>query len=69
MDSHDVLEDAAALHFPPGIDLRLQELMDRNTDGRLTSDEKKELAALAEVGEMMSLLRAKALLVLGRKPA
>src|SRR5437588_3162901 len=51
MNPHDVLEEAAALRFPIATDKRLQDLMDRNNDGRLTIEEKKELEALAELSE------------------
>jgi hypothetical protein len=42
--------------------------MDRNTDGTLRPDEKEELEALVELSETISLVRAEALHVLGRKP-
>lgn len=47
----------------------MQTLMDRNNDGVLTSAERKELAALVEWSENVSLLRAQALHLLGRQPA
>jgi hypothetical protein len=56
------------LRFPPETDLRLQSLMDRNTEGALRPDEKEELAALAALSEELSLIRAKALEILGRCP-
>ena len=43
-------------------------LMDRNSDGLLTHIERDELAALVDWGHRISLLRSRALLVLGRKP-
>jgi len=67
MDPRDALEAAAALRFPTETDARLQELMDRNTEGRLTPDESKELASLAAMSETLSLVRGKALLVLGHQ--
>ena len=42
--------------------------MDRNNDGRLSPAEREELEALAELSEKLSLLRAKVLVCLGRKP-
>ena len=42
--------------------------MDRNNDGLLTDLERTELAALAELSERLSLVRAEALHLLGRKP-
>ena len=56
------------LRLPPKTDRRLQELMDRNTEGRLTATERAELEALVEVSETLSLARAEALHLLGRKP-
>lgn len=61
-------EAAAALRLTPKADQRLQELMNRNTNGRLTESEREELDVLAEMSENISLVRAEALLFLGRKP-
>ena len=47
----------------------LQKLMDRNTNGLLTPEEREELESLADWSERISLMRAEALLVLRRKPA
>ncbi len=63
-----VLEDVAKLNFPPEMEARITSLMDRNTDGLLTLTERDELAALVSWGHRISLLRAWALLILGRKP-
>lgn len=65
----DLLEAVAALRLPPKTDARLGWLMDRHTNGHLTSAEREELEALVELSETMSLLRARALRVLGRRPA
>ena len=65
----ELVEAIADLRLPPKADRRLQELMDRNTQGLLTETERADLEALAEMSENSSLLRAKALLLLGRKPA
>jgi hypothetical protein len=43
--------------------------MDRNTNGALTPEQKEELEYLVEFSETLSLVRAQALRVLGRKPA
>jgi hypothetical protein len=64
----EMVEAVAALHLPPRTDRRLQALMDRNTDGALTLEEKEELAALVELSETMALVRAQALHLLGRNP-
>ena len=68
-DPLEFAEAVAALRLPPKTDRRLQNLMDRNTNGQLTEAEREELEALAEMSENISLLRAKALQFLGRKPA
>ena len=47
----------------------MQILMDLNTNGRLTSDQKEELENLVELSETIALLRAQALNLLGRTPA
>ena len=65
----EFVETLAGFRFPPKADARLQALMDRNTDGRLTSDEREELEGLVELSENLSLVRAQALLILGRRPA
>ena len=65
----EMVEAVAALRLPPRVDRRLQFLMDRNTDGELSSEQKEELEALVELSETISLLRAQALHLLGRKPA
>ena len=63
-----VLEEVADLSFPPETEARMTWLMDRNTDGALTATERDELTALVNWGHRISLLRARALLVLGRRP-
>jgi hypothetical protein len=65
----ELIESIAALRLPPKADRRLQELMDRNTNGLLTEAERTDLESLVELSESLSLLRAKALHLLGRKPA
>lgn len=65
----DLVENVAALRFPATADRRLQTLMDRNTNGTLTTEEREELEALVELSETMSLVRAQALQALGRTPA
>lgn len=62
------IESVGQLRLPPLTDQHLQSLMDRNTEGQLTPGETAELAALAELSERLSLVRAEALMLLGRKP-
>ncbi|VTU01122.1 unnamed protein product [Gemmataceae bacterium] len=63
----ELLESVAGMRFPPRTDARLQSLMDRNTNGVLTPDERVELESLVELSESIAVVRAKALRVLGRK--
>ena len=63
-----LVESVAAMRFPARTDARLQSLMDRNTNGQLTPDEREEFEALAELSEAMALVRAQALRLLGRTP-
>jgi hypothetical protein len=64
----DWVERVSELRLPARSDRRLQDLMDRNTEGRLSTEERAELESLVEVSEALSLVRAKALHLLGRKP-
>jgi hypothetical protein len=64
----DWVELVSEVKLPPKSDRRLQELMDRNNEGRLTGDERAELESLVELSQVLSLLRAKALHLLGRTP-
>ncbi len=63
-----LMEAVAALRLPPVSDRRLQILMDRNNNGDLSAEEHDELASLVELSETISLVRADALAVLGRRP-
>ena len=65
----DWIESVGDLRIPPKADHRLQNLMDRNNEGLLNQAEREELEALAELSEQLSLVRAKALQILGRSPA
>ncbi|MDZ4406066.1 hypothetical protein [Prosthecobacter sp.] len=63
------IESISNFRLPDQTDRQLQSLMDRNTNGILQPPEKEELAALAALSEEISLLRAQALQLLGRRPA
>lgn len=54
--------------LPEHADRRLQDLMDQNNEGKLSEQERADLAALAEMSEQLALIRAEALHLLGRKP-
>jgi len=62
------VESVGSLRLPPKADHRLQELMDRNNDGLLTETEHEDLESLVELSERLSLVRAEAIHLLGRKP-
>ena len=62
------VESVGSLRLPPRTDQRLQELMDRNTEGLLTETERADLESLVELSERLSLVRAEAIHLLGRKP-
>jgi hypothetical protein len=64
----ELMEEVAVLRLPPKADKHMQELMDRNNNGRLNAAERDELEALVELSERLSLVRAKVLHCLGRKP-
>jgi hypothetical protein len=64
-----LLESVADMRFPVKTDERLTWLMGRNTDGQLTATERDELESLVELSHTISLVRAEALRVLGRRPA
>jgi hypothetical protein len=65
----DWVESVSQLTFPAKADRRLKVLMDRNNEGQLTLAEREELESLVELSERLSLVRAEALRLLGRKPA
>ena len=62
------VETVSDLRLPPKADKRLQELMDRNNEGLLTKAERADLESLVELSEQLSLVRAEAFVLLGRKP-
>jgi hypothetical protein len=64
----DWVEEVSRLKLPPKSDRRLQQLMDRNNDGSLTEEELAEMESLVEMSEALSLVRARALGLLGRTP-
>jgi hypothetical protein len=62
------IELVSDLRLPNRANERLQHLMDRNTEGLLTESERAEMETLVELSEQLSLVRAQALRLLGRKP-
>ena len=63
------IQSIGDFRLPPQTDCHLQSLMDRNNEGLLQPSGKDELAALAALSEEISLLRAEALHLLGKRPA
>jgi len=64
----DWVESVGNLRLPSKAALWLQDLMDRNNEGLLSTQEREELEALAELSERLSLVRAEALEILGKRP-
>ena len=64
----DWIEAVGNLRFPLKADRRLQELMNRNSEGLLQEAEREELEALVELSEQLSLVRGEALQILGKQP-
>jgi hypothetical protein len=64
----ELVEAMACLRFPSKADRRLQRLMDRNTEGRQSPDEKEQLETLVELSEPLSLVRVRALQLLKGQP-
>ena len=62
------VESVGSLRLPTKADQRLQELKDRNNEGLLTDTERADLESLVELSERLSLVRAEAIHLLGRKP-
>lgn len=62
------VETIGRLRLPMKADERLQQLMDRNNEGSLSTEEREQLESLVELSESLSIVRAEALLLLGRKP-
>jgi hypothetical protein len=62
------LEMIADARFPPGVDYRMQDLMERNNNGQLNAAEHEELKGLADMSMIWSLVRARAMIALKRKP-
>src|SRR5947208_2560896 len=50
----DWVESVSRLRLPAKADRRLQELMDRNNEGRLTEPERAEMESLVEMSETIS---------------
>jgi hypothetical protein len=63
----ELVEAVESLRFTPKADRQMQRLMDRNTEGLLSPEEKDQLDSLVELSESLSLIRAQALKLLKRR--
>jgi len=54
----EVPDDLARFRLPPGVNTRLQELLERQDSGKkLTASERKEARGLVNLAELLSVLR------------
>ncbi len=60
----ELLEEVAHLEFPPTAQQTLARLMDKNNEGKLSEEERKELQALVDLNERVSLVKGRARLSL-----
>ena len=66
--SPDWVQSVSRLSFPDQTNRRMQKLMDRNNEGKLSETEREELESMVAMSESIALIRAEALRMLGRKP-
>ena len=64
----EFMEQLAALRFPAETDTRMQELVERNYEGRLNKDECAEYESLVELSAAFSFLKMQAQQCLERNP-
>ena len=63
----DVPKDWRSFKLPPALDARLQELLDRQDhEGKLSQAERREAQALAQLVDMLSLMKLRAKRATGR---
>jgi hypothetical protein len=60
----EYIEELAHLEFPASTRGKLRDLMDKNTDGTLSGEERRDLRALVELSERMALIRGQAKVLL-----
>ena len=56
----ELLQAVAALQSDPADEARLHELADRNAEGVIAPDERRELEAIVSANTLLSVLRAEA---------
>jgi hypothetical protein len=64
VDLRKQFEELAVFAFPDTVQSRMGGLMEKNNEGKLTSDEREELRALVELSELVSILKGQARLFL-----
>lgn len=64
MISPDSAEAILALRFSPEDEGRMEDLVDANNKGQLTTDEQDEMESYRRVGRILAILQARARLVL-----
>jgi hypothetical protein len=65
--SQPALEAIAAYQVPPGVQQHIDDLLEKNSEDRLSSDERLELEKILAVSWLMDLAKAKAKLKLAGK--
>lgn len=60
----EYIEELAHLEFPSSTRGKLRNLMDRNSEGTITQEEKRDLRALVELSERLALIRGQAKVLL-----
>jgi hypothetical protein len=63
-------DDLSMFQLPPGVNARLQELLDRQDSGiRLNEAERREAEGLVDLAELLTLLRLRAERLASKDPA
>ena len=60
----EVAAKIAALRASPAVQARLDELAEKNSEGRITPEEYSEYAAMVSTGNMIAVLKVKARAIL-----
>ena len=63
----DLLEELAEFKFPRATQRRFTRLMDLNSEGGLSPEQRQELAGLVELSERIAIMKGRARLLLDRK--
>jgi hypothetical protein len=58
--SPDSAHAILSLRFPPQDEQRMRELMDKNNRGTISEDEKEEIETYRRLGNLLSILQARA---------